>query len=548
MQVRTSLRAAGSSHPGLVRDHNEDRFLSDPDRGLFVVVDGVGGQAAGETAAETALSRLRARLEREAGPVEQRIREAITDANNEVFRLARSRPDWAGMACVLTVVVVEGTHAVVGHVGDTRLYKIRAGRIQKLTRDHSPVGEREDAGELTEAEAMRHPRRNEVYRDVGSEQHRAGDDGFIDTFTVPFEIDSALLICSDGLSDLVNAETMLQRVEAYAGHPYEVTRALIEAANDAGGKDNVTAVYVEGSRFAEGEDTGAVRRSRPVPPAQGTPWVAAEPAPGPAAKGRGRPARLGTIVLLLAGLMAWSAYHAGDFVPSVPAAVVAVTGEATIVVPSGGSISAAIDRAATGTVIVVEPGEYREQLRLKSGVHVRSRVSRGASLRLPETAAEADAAVVASEVQEAEFRGFRIVGDAATPLGTGVQVQQSDLVMIDLEIQGARGSAVIFGAGASGTLLASDLRDNPGIALDIRSGATPRILSNTFTRNATGRSTGTIIAEPGAKPLIEKNVFVGVTAQSVALALGPQGQAVIANNWFVPAPRATPRGGRQGRQ
>jgi serine/threonine protein phosphatase PrpC len=293
MQVRTSLRAAGSSHPGLVRDHNEDRFLSDPDRGLFVVVDGVGGQAAGETAAETALSRLRARLEREAGPVEQRIREAITDANNEVFRLARSRPDWAGMACVLTAVVVEGTHAVVGHVGDTRLYKIRAGRIQKLTRDHSPVGEREDAGELTEAEAMRHPRRNEVYRDVGSEQHRAGDDGFIDTFTVPFEIDSALLICSDGLSDLVNAETMLQRVEAYAGHPYEVTRALIEAANDAGGKDNVTAVYVEGSRFAEGEDTGAVRRSRPVPPAQGTPWVAAEPAPGPAAKGRGRPARLG---------------------------------------------------------------------------------------------------------------------------------------------------------------------------------------------------------------------------------------------------------------
>ena len=107
---------------------------------------------------------------------------------------------------------------------------------------------------------------------------------------------------------------------------------------------------------------------------------------------------------------------------------------------------------------------------------------------------------------------------------------------------------VVFGAGASGTLLASDLHDNPGIVLDVRSGATPRIISNTFTRNATGRGAGTIIAEPGAKPLIEKNVFVGVTAQSVALALGPQGQAVIASNWFVPAPRATPRGGRQGRQ
>ena len=278
MQVRTSLRAAGSSHPGLVRDHNEDRFHSDPDRGLFMVVDGVGGQAAGETAAETALARIKERLEKEAGPVESRIREAIAAANNYVFRLARTRPELDGMACVLTVVVVDGGQAVVGHVGDTRLYKIRAGRIQKLTRDHSPVGEREDAGELTEAEAMRHPRRNEVYRDVGSEEHRPADPAFIDTFTVPFETDSALLICSDGLSDLVNAETIRQRVEAYAGHPYEVTRALIEAANDAGGKDNVTAVYVEGNRFAEGEDTGAVRRTRTAAASVETGRVAPIPA------------------------------------------------------------------------------------------------------------------------------------------------------------------------------------------------------------------------------------------------------------------------------
>ena len=548
MQVRTSLRAAGTSHPGLVRDHNEDRFLSDPDRGLFIVVDGVGGQAAGETAAETALARLKSRLEREAGPLELRVREAITEANNEVFRLARSRPEWEGMACVLTVVVVDGTTAVVGHVGDTRLYKIRAGRIQKLTRDHSPVGEREDAGEISEGEAMRHPRCNEVYRDVGSEEHRSGDDGFIDTFTVPFEVDSALVICSDGLSDLVKAETIRQRVEAYAGHPYEVTRALIEAANDAGGKDNVTAVYVEGSRFAEGEDTGAVRRSRHAPAAQGTPWVSSETPVPAAGKGRGRAARLATIVLLLTGILAWSAYHSGDFVPSRPAPVVAATDETTIVVPAGSSISAAIERAVAGTLILVEPGEYREQLQMKSGVHVRSRVPRGASLRLPETAGESAAAVLASEVHGAELRGFRIIGDAATPLGTGVHIQHSDLAVTDVEIQGARGSALIFGAGASGTLLGSDLRDNPGIGLDIRSGASPRIISNTFARNATTRSAGTIIAEPGAKPLIEKNVFVGVTAQSIALPLGAQGAAVVSSNWFVPAPRPTPRGGRQGRQ
>ncbi len=90
------------------------------------------------------------------------------------------RPEWHGMACVLTVAVVEDGRAIVGHVGDTRLYKLRNGRIEKATRDHSPVGEREDAHELSEVEAMRHPRRNEVYRDVGSEPHDALDPDFID--------------------------------------------------------------------------------------------------------------------------------------------------------------------------------------------------------------------------------------------------------------------------------------------------------------------------------------------------------------------------------
>ena len=551
MQVRTSLRAAGSSHPGLVRDHNEDRFHYDSERGIFVVVDGVGGQAAGEKAAEAALEQIRQRLERETGLVEVRIREAIASANSEVLRLARLRPDWHGMACVLTVVVVDGTDAVVGHVGDTRLYKIRAGRIHKLTRDHSPVGEREEAGELTEAEAMRHPRRNEVYRDVGSEEHRLDDPDFIDTFTAPFENDSALLICSDGLSDLVNADTIRQRVEAYAGHPYEVTQSLIEAANDAGGKDNVTVVYIEGSRFAEGEDTGAVRRARPVPRPQNTPPVEPRTAGRDGSRGQSRAAHLATIVLLLTGLLAWSAYHSGDFVPTTPAPVIAATDAATILVRAGESISSAIDRAQPGAVVTVEPGEYREQVRLKSGVALRSRVPRGAAIRLPGTAAESDAALVASDVSEVEVRGFRVIGDAATPLGTGILVQQSDLALIDIEVQGARQAAIVFATGASGAVMASDLHDNPGIAIDVRSGAAPRIVANHFARNATVRSTGTIIVEPGARPIIEKNVFVGVTVQSVVLPVGTQGPSVAGSNFFVAAPRPAARGSRgagQGRQ
>src|SRR5206468_5349657 len=122
-----------------------------------------------------------------------RVREAITVANNEIRRMASLRPEWRGMACVLTVVVVDDGRAIVGHVGDTRLYKLRNGRIEKATRDHSPVGEREDAHEISEIEAMRHPRRNEVYRDVGSEAHEPSDPDFVDLCEITFEPDAALL-------------------------------------------------------------------------------------------------------------------------------------------------------------------------------------------------------------------------------------------------------------------------------------------------------------------------------------------------------------------
>ena len=183
--VKTKVRCAGASDPGRVRSNNEDAFHIDPERGIFLVVDGIGGQAAGEKAAEIAVERVRARLERQTGTTEQRIREAITMANNEILRAARGNPEWEGMACVLTVAVLENGSAVVGHVGDSRLYQIRRGEIRKITHDHSPVGEREDSRELTEADAMRHPRRNEVFRDVGSEEHAPDDADFIELQRFP---------------------------------------------------------------------------------------------------------------------------------------------------------------------------------------------------------------------------------------------------------------------------------------------------------------------------------------------------------------------------
>jgi PPM family protein phosphatase len=532
MLLGSTLRAAGDTHPGLRRDLNEDRLHYDPARGVFIVVDGVGGQAAGETAAETALRKIRERLEAETGTVDDRIREAITSANNEVFRLASLRPEWKGMACVLTVAVLDGDEVVIGHVGDTRCYKIRRGRIDKLTKDHSPVGEREDAGQLSEAEAMRHPRRNEVYRDVGSEIHHADDPGFMDVFRVPFEADAALLLCSDGLTDLVDSTAIRSMIEEYAGHAYEAVRALIQAANDAGGTDNISIVYVEGSRFADGADTRDMTRRR-----------AADPAPS--LQFSPRVLRISVLLALLTLVIAWALYSRAGLPVSSAGLAPAAADPVVIVVAPGGSIVSAIARAGVGTEVLVEPGEYRERVVLKSGVRLRSRVPRGASIRLPSGASESDAAVVALDVSDAEIAGFRIIGDAATPLGTGITSTNATLTIADVEIQGAASAAVVFGTGAAGSLVGSDVHDNSGAGVIVKSGATPRIVHNRFAGNASsGRAAGSMLIEAGGRPDIRANTFVGVTPAAIVGLAADRAAALAADNWFVAGPRPSRQGPR----
>jgi serine/threonine protein phosphatase PrpC len=153
------------------------------------------------------------------------------------------------MACVLTLALLDGDRAVVGHVGDSRLYLLWNGAIHKLTSDHSPVGEREDRGELTESEAMLHPRRHEVFRNVGSERRDVAEDDFVEIKEFQFKPDAALVLCTDGLSDLLTSAQMAEVVERYAGDPEQVARELVDAANRAGGKDNVTVVFVAGPEF-----------------------------------------------------------------------------------------------------------------------------------------------------------------------------------------------------------------------------------------------------------------------------------------------------------
>ena len=540
MKTITAVRAAGDTHPGLQREVNEDRFHVDAARGLFIVVDGVGGQAAGGKAADLAISLLRARLERETGTIADRVREAITIANNEIRRMASLRPEWDGMACVLTVAVVDEGRAFVGHVGDTRLYKLRGGSIEKITRDHSPVGEREDARELSEVEAMRHPRRNEVYRDVGSDTHQPFDPDFIDLVEIPFEPDAALLLCSDGLTDLVDSAAINDLAMELAGRPADVVGSLIHAANHAGGKDNVTVVYLEGESFAAGaRDMWSSSSQHVTADAARRAATAALSRPN---HGRGRiwrGAARATLVALLLFASGFTLYQRGWRIPTnwlkLPQAIVPASNPAGghfVVTPSD-SIAAALASAAPGATVIVEPGEYRERLALRNGVRVVSRVPRESTIRLPGTASEGDPAVVADGVSGAELAGFRIVGDAATPLGTGIFAANSEVSIVDVEITGAANAAVDLRDGARLTLLASHIHDNPGTALAVRGGAQPRINQNVFSRNGLSERAGAaLIIERETQPTFFGNVFQGIAADAFR-ALGDAAAArVVRDNWF----------------
>ena len=256
MGVTAKWRSAAASHPGRVRVENQDRNYLDDDLGIFLVVDGLGGHAAGEKAAETALDVIRAELQARYGDVRERVRYAIAAANNRILELAEANEGWQGMACVLTLAVACEDKFIVGHVGDSRLYLIWNGSMRKLTSDHSPVGEREDAGDLSEQEAMQHPRRHEVFRDVGSRRREPGDDDFIEMKEFLFKPDAAILLCSDGLSDLVTAAEISEIVDRYDGDPEKIARDLVDAANQAGGADNITALFVAGTEFIGSSSPG----------------------------------------------------------------------------------------------------------------------------------------------------------------------------------------------------------------------------------------------------------------------------------------------------
>ena len=236
---------------GRQRNANEDSlFTAAP---LFVVADGMGGAQAGEVASKAAVDSFAQGLPQ--GPPERALEETIEGANRTIHELARKDPSLAGMGTTTTAAIVdlEAEEVAIGHVGDSRAYRLRGGRFEQLTRDHSLVEEMRRKGQLTDAQAEDHPQRSIITRALGPEAEVQ-----VDLQTVPAQPGDVFLICSDGLTTMLDDEA-IARVLARATSLQSGVRALVDEANRAGGRDNITVVAfrLEDAAAVEAGGTGA---------------------------------------------------------------------------------------------------------------------------------------------------------------------------------------------------------------------------------------------------------------------------------------------------
>jgi protein phosphatase len=224
---------AVASDTGRRRRRNEDNYVVAPP--LFAVADGMGGAQAGEVASKLAASALEGDSDGLDGL--ERIDSLIQEANRRIFDRASTDPTASGMGTTMTVALVEGMTVAIGHVGDSRAYLVRGELMEQLTEDHSLVNELLKSGKLSEEEAQVHPQRSVITRAVGTDP-----DVDIDAFTIEAEADDVFLICSDGLTDMVEDEEILELVHRNRDDLDKAVKALVAAANRVGGEDNITAV------------------------------------------------------------------------------------------------------------------------------------------------------------------------------------------------------------------------------------------------------------------------------------------------------------------
>lgn len=231
----TALLAWAQTDIGLVRETNEDSFICQPP--LFLVADGMGGHVAGEVASRLAAETIAKYTATAAGSDYRKLLvEAIGKANGLIHQMAADNSDCAGMGTTVTAAYIIGPKLYWGHVGDSRLYLLRAGELRQLTEDHSLVGELLKKGSITPEEALQHPHRNILTRAVGTAERTQ-----VDTGSLALAAGDRLLLCTDGLTNMVDDEA-IKAVLAESGD--RAAAELVDKAKAAGGFDNITAVVV----------------------------------------------------------------------------------------------------------------------------------------------------------------------------------------------------------------------------------------------------------------------------------------------------------------
>jgi protein phosphatase len=247
--AREGLLVGSRTDVGLVRDHNEDSLLVMPP--LYVIADGMGGHAAGEVASEIAVHTFEDAGITEADP--GALRRAVIESNNSIIEAAREGLGKIGMGTTLTAAVIEESQLLIAQVGDSRAYLLQNGRLRQVTRDHSYVEELISSGHITRAEARTHPKRSIITRALGSDPTVLPD-----LYEMRIHGGDRLLLCSDGLSSMLDIG-VIQSVLAENPDPQKAADALIDAANEAGGHDNITVIIVN---IDEASPRAAARKKR----------------------------------------------------------------------------------------------------------------------------------------------------------------------------------------------------------------------------------------------------------------------------------------------
>ena len=253
MQLKGKFRCVGMSDPGRVREHNEDTIGTDPDIGLVVLADGMGGYKAGEVASgiavRTVLGLIKDAVEREDLTIRDPetglsrpgilLRDAIQRANKIIYQTAKTQPNCEGMGTTVVAGLFFDDKLTVAHVGDSRMYRRRGGRFEQVTQDHSLLQELVARGFYTPAEAQRAAAKNYVTRALGVEPTVD-----VELTEVPVEKDDLYLLCSDGLSDMVEDADIQLTISTFGVNLETLAKQLVLLANDNGGRDNVSIVLL----------------------------------------------------------------------------------------------------------------------------------------------------------------------------------------------------------------------------------------------------------------------------------------------------------------